>query len=62
MPEMCKKQYHRFSSDLLDEHDKWFHKMQIDEGPDNYLEWYNAWMDIGLCKLGDLSDALIADA
>jgi len=45
MPEMCKKQYHSFSSDLLDEHDKWFHKMQIDEGPDNYLDWYNAWMD-----------------
>ena len=45
MPEMCKKQYHSFSSDLLDEHDKWFHKMQIDEGPDNYLDWYNARMD-----------------
>ncbi len=45
MPEMCKKQYHSFSSDLFDEHDKWFHKMQIDEDPDNYLDWYNAWMD-----------------
>jgi hypothetical protein len=45
MPEMCKKQYHGFSSDLLDEHDKWFHKMKVDEGPEQYLEWYDAWMD-----------------
>ncbi len=33
------------SSDLLDEHDKWFRKMKIDGGPEQYLEWYNAWMD-----------------
>ena len=45
MSEMCKRQYHRFSSDLLDEHHKWFHKMKIDEEPEQYLEWYNTWMD-----------------
>ncbi len=42
---MCKKQYHRLSSDLLDEHDEWFRNLELDKGPEKYLEWYNAWMD-----------------
>ena len=45
MPEMCKRQYHRLRSDLLDEHDKWFRNLELDKGPEKYLEWYNAWMD-----------------
>ena len=32
-------------SDLLDEDDKWVHKAKVDEGSEQYLEWYNAWMD-----------------
>ena len=45
MPEMCKRQYHKLSSDLLDEHDKWVRNLELDTGPEKYLEWYNAWMD-----------------
>jgi hypothetical protein len=45
LPEMCKKEYYRPNSDLLDEHDKWFRNLNCQREPENYLEWYNAWMD-----------------
>jgi hypothetical protein len=36
MPEMCRKQYYRLCSDLLDEHDKWFHRLKLDQGPEKW--------------------------
>jgi cell division protein FtsB len=45
MPEVCRKEYDRPNSDLLDEHDKWFCNLSSDQKPENYPEWYNSWMD-----------------
>jgi hypothetical protein len=45
MPEVCRKEYDRTNSDLLDEHDKWFRNLGFDQKPEKYPEWYNAWMD-----------------
>ena len=45
MPEVCRKEYDRPNSDLLDEHDMWFCNLSFNQKPEKYLEWYNAWMD-----------------
>jgi hypothetical protein len=45
MSEVCRKEYDRPNSDLLDEHDKWFCNLNSDQKPENYPEWYNSWMD-----------------
>lgn len=36
MPEMCRKEYHRPNSDLLDQHDNWFHNFNLDQKPEKY--------------------------
>ena len=45
MPEVCRREYDRSKSDLLDEHDKWFCNLSSDQKPEDYPEWYNSWMD-----------------
>jgi hypothetical protein len=45
MSEVCRREYDRSKSDLLDEHDKWFCNLRSDQKPEDYPEWYNSWMD-----------------
>ncbi len=45
IPEVCRKEYDRPNSDLLDEHEKWFCNLSSDQKPKDYPEWYNSWMD-----------------